>query len=167
MPQVLWKGNPTDTTGPELKAGDKAPDAFSVAGNDLSAVKGSDWAGKTRIVLTSPSLDTPVCDIEGRRFNDEAAKLPGVHIHFVTMDLPFAQKRWCGAAGIERVKTFSDWRERSFGPAYGVLSPAKQLLIRAVFVIDKNDVIKHVEYVKEVATEPNYAAALEAAKSIA
>ncbi len=166
MPQVLWKGNPTDTTGPELKAGDTAPANFTVAGNDLSAVKGADLAGKPRIVLSAPSIDTGICDTEGRRFNDEAAKIPNVSIHYITMDLPFAQKRWCGAHGIERVKTYSDWRERSFGPAYGVLSSAKQLLIRAVFVIDSNDVIKHVEYVKEVATEPNYSAALEAARGL-
>jgi thiol peroxidase len=166
MPQVQWKGNATDTTGPELKAGDKAPAAFTVVANDMSALKGSDLAGKPRIILTSPSIDTPVCDVEGRRFNQEAANIPGVQILFVTVDLPFAQKRWCGAAGIDKLKTASDYKDRSFGSAYGVFAPSKGLLVRAVFVVDKNDVIKHVEYVKEVTCEPNYAAALEAARTL-
>jgi thiol peroxidase len=166
MPQVLWKNNPTETQGPELKPGDKAPSNFTVAANDMSPVKGSDLAGKARILLTSPSLDTPVCDTEGRKFNVEAAKIPNVEIAFITVDLPFAQKRWCGAAGVDKVKTYSDYRDRSFGQAYGVFAPSKALHARAVFVVDKNDVIKHVEYVKEVTTEPNYAAALEAAKCL-
>jgi thiol peroxidase len=166
MPKVLWRGNETETQGPELKVGDKAPSDFVGVATDLSAVKGADLAGKPRIILTSPSLDTPVCDTEGRRFNQEAAKLPGVGIYFVTVDLPFAQKRWCGAAGIEQVKTLSDWKDRSVGQAYGTWAPGKGLHVRAVFVIDKNDTIRHVEYVKEVTTEPNYDAALEAARGL-
>lgn len=164
--QVTWRGNPAELVGPELKVGDKAPANFTLVANDLSPVTGADLAGKARIVLTSPSLDTGVCDTEARRFNEEAANLPGVAIYHVTVDLPFAQKRWCGAAGVERVKTLSDYKEREFGKAYGVFNPQRYLLVRAVFVVDKNDVIKHVEYVKEVTTEPNYAAAIEAARSL-
>jgi len=166
MPQVLWKGNPTETTGPELKVGDRAPSGFTVTANDMSPIKGDDLSGHPRIVLSAPSIDTGVCDTEGRRFNGEAANLPGVQVAYITLDLPFAQKRWCGAAGIDKVKTASDYKDRTFGPAYGVFAPSKGLLVRAVFVIDKNDVIKHVEYVKEVTTEPNYAAALEAARTL-
>lgn len=163
---VTWRGTPAELVGPELKVGDKAPAGFTVTANDMSAVKGAEVGGKPRIVLTSPSLDTSVCDLEARRFNEEAAGLPGVAVYHVTMDLPFAQKRWCGAAGVERVRTLSDYKDRSFGPAYGVWNPQRGLLVRAVFVVDKNDTIRHVEYVKEVTTEPNYAAALEAARAI-
>ena len=164
--QVVWRGNAVELIGPELKVGDKAPDGFTVTANDMSAVKGADWNGQARIVLSSPSFDTGVCDTEGRRFNEEAAKLGGIAIHYVTADLPFAQKRWCGAAGIERVKTFSDYKDRSFGTAYGVFNPQRALLVRAVFVVGADDKIRHVEYVKEVTTEPNYAAAIEAAKAL-
>lgn len=164
--QVLWRNAPAELTGPELRPGDKAPADFTVVATDLTPVKGADLAGKPRVLLTAPSLDTPVCDTEARRFNEEAAKIPNVAVFFVTLDLPFAQKRWCGAAGIERVKTLSDYRDRSFGKAYGVLNEQRMLLARAVFVVDKNDVIRHVEYVKEVTTEPNYAAALEAARAL-
>jgi thiol peroxidase len=163
---ILWKGNPVDLEGPQLKVGDKAPAEFTVVANDMSAVKGADVAGKPRIVATVPSLDTPVCDIETRRFNVEAAKIPGVKILTVSMDLPFAQKRWCGAAGIEKVQTLSDYKDRSFGPAWGVLAPSKGLLCRAVFVVGADDVIKHVEYVKDSTTEPDYNAALEAARKM-
>jgi thiol peroxidase len=163
---ILWKNNPTDLAGGELKVGDRAPTEFTVTANDMAAVKGSDWAGKARIVCAVPSLDTPVCDTETRRFNEEAAQIPGIEIFTVSMDLPFAQKRWCGAAGIQRVKTFSDYKDRTFGSAFGVYAPAKGLLARAVFVIDKTDVVRHVEYVKEVASEPNYGAALEAARAL-
>ena len=163
---VTWRGNPVELIGPELKIGDKAPDGFTVTAVDMSAVKGVELNGQPRIILSSPSLDTAVCDTEGRRFNEEAANLPKVTVYFVTNDLPFAQKRWCGAAGIERVKTFSDYKDRSFGAAYGVFNPQRALLVRAVFVVGADDKIRHVEYVKEVTTEPNYAAALEAAKAL-
>jgi thiol peroxidase len=166
MPKVQWRGSDVDTTGPGLEVGDKAPSGFTLTANDMSAVKGADLAGKARILLTSPSLDTPVCDREARRFNEEAAKLPGVELVFVTLDLPFAQKRWCGAAGIDKVKTFSDYKDRSFGQAYGTLEPNRQLHVRAVFVVDGSDTVRHVEYVKEVTTEPDYAAALEAARAL-
>jgi thiol peroxidase len=163
---ILWKKNPVDVEGPALKVGDKAPAAFSLAANDLAPVAGADLAGKARIILTVPSLDTPVCDLETRRFNQEAASLPGVQVHTVSLDLPFAQKRWCGNAGIDRVQTLSDYRERSFGPAYGVFVPSLGLLARAVFVVDSQDVIRHVEYVSDAVNEPDYQAAMAAARAL-
>jgi thiol peroxidase len=125
-----------------------------------------DTAGKVRIFSAVPSLDTAVCDRETRRFNEEAAKLPGVDIWTISMDLPFAQKRWCGAAGITAVKTASDWKKASFGEHWGVLEPGRHLLSRAVFVVDKDDTVRHVEYVANVGTEPNYDAAIAAAKQL-
>ena len=128
---------------------------------------------KSNVVILSvvPSLDTPVCDTETRRFNEEAAKLPGgVEVWTISMDLPFAQKRWCGAAGISRVKTLSDFRDRAFGQSYGVAitgGPLAGLDARAVFVVGKDGAVKHVEYVREITSEPNYAAALSAAKQAA
>jgi thiol peroxidase len=163
---VLWKAQPTDVEGPELRPGDAAPAGFTVTANDMSAVFGSSIAGQARIVCAVPSLDTAVCDTETRRFNKEATSIPGIKVYVVSMDLPYAQKRWCGAAGIDRVETLSDFKDRSFGPAYGVFAPAKALLVRAVFVIGKDDKIRHVEYVKEVSTEPDYAAAIQAARSL-
>lgn len=163
---VNFKGNPIDLEGPMLRVGDKAPDAFTVTDNNLAPVTGKSLTGKPRILLAVPSLDTPVCDMEVRRFNQEIGKLPAVEVHTVSMDLPFAQKRWCGAAGISRVHTVSDFKDRSFGPAYGVFSPALGLLVRAVFVIDANDKIRHVEYVRDAVNEPDYHAALDAAKAM-
>ena len=159
------RGNPLTLVGAELRVGDKAPD-FKLAGNDLKPVTLADTAGKVRIVSSVPSLDTPVCDMETRRFNEEAAKLPGVEILTVSMDLPFAQKRWCGAAGVDHVRTLSDYQERSFGPAYGVLIKELQLEARAVFVLDKDNTLRHVEYVKEVAEHPNYDSILAATKKL-
>ena len=164
---VNWKGAPTDLVGPELKPGDKAPSDFTLVGTDLSAVSGKDLAGKPRILCALPSLDTPICDVEMKRFNQEAAKLGDTTVYVVSLDLPFAQKRWCGAAGIDKVKTVSDYRTASFGEAWGVLDPQKRLLARAVFVVDKDDVVRHVEYVSEVRSEPNYEAALAAARQAA
>jgi thiol peroxidase len=163
---VNWKGNPTDLIGPGLRLGDKAPTDWTAIANDMSAVSAKDMAGQKRIIITVPSLDTPVCDIETRRFNQEASKLPGVNIYVVSADLPFAQKRWCGAAGADKVKTLSDYKDRSFGPAWGTFAPSKGLHARAVFVVGADDVIKHVEYVSEVTTEPHYDSALEAAKAL-
>ena len=163
---VTLRGNPMTLAGPELKVGDKAPD-FKLLGNDMKPVTLADTAGKVRILAVIPSLDTPVCDAETRRFNEEAAQLPGVEILTVSMDLPFAQARWCGAAGVKNVRTLSDYRDRSFGPAYGVLIQELQLEARAVFVLDKDNTIRHAEYVKEVAEHPNYSAILEAAKKLA
>ena len=162
----MWKGQPTDALGPELKPGDAAPSSFTLSANDLSPVAGSVLAGKPRIVCAVPSLDTGVCDTEMRRFNQEASTIPGVKVYVVSMDLPFAQKRWCGATGSDKVEALSDYKERSFGPAYGVFAPTKGLFVRAVFVVGKDDKIQHVEYVKEVTTEPDYAAAIKAARAL-
>ena len=163
---VKWKQAPTDLVGPELKVGDLAPSDFTLTANDQSSVAGSSLACKARIVCAVPSLDTSVCDTEMKRFNQEAANLSGVKVFVVSMDLPYAQKRWCGATGSDRVEALSDFKERSFGPAYGVFAPVKGLLARAVFVIGKDERLRHVEYVKEVTTEPDYAAALAAARSL-
>jgi thiol peroxidase len=162
---VTLRGNPLTLVGPELQAGDKAPNA-TVIGNDMKPVSLADTAGKVRIIASVPSLDTPVCDMETKRFNDEAAKLPGVEILTISMDLPMAQSRWCGAAGVKNVRTLSDYRQREFGPAYGVLIQEIMLDARAVFVLDKDNTVRYVEYVKEVAEHPNYDAALEAARKL-
>ena len=163
---VTFKGNGVDLEGPALKIGDKVPADFTLVANDMSPVIGKDLAGHARIIATVPSLDTPVCDLETRRFNEEAAKLPNVKVVTVSMDLPFAQARWCGNAGIDKVKTLSDYKERNFGRAYGVWSPGLGLLARAVFVVDKNDKVTHVEYVSEMTHEPDYGRAIEAAKKL-
>ena len=163
---VTLRGNPMTLVGPELKAGDKAPD-FKLTGNDMKPVTLADTSGKVRIIACVPSLDTPVCDTETRRFNEESGKLPGVDILTVSMDLPFAQSRWCGAAGVKNVRTLSDYKERSFGPAYGVLIKELQLEARAVFVVDKDNIVRYVQYVPEVAEQPNYEAALTAASKLA
>ncbi len=162
---VQWGGNETDLAGPEIRVGQKAPD-FIVTGNDMKPVRLADTSGRVRIFSAVPSLDTGVCDTETRRFNGEAAALPGVEIWTVSMDLPFAQKRWCGAAGIDKVKTVSDHKDASFGRAWGVLEPGRRLLARAVFVVDRDDVVRHVEYVANVGSEPDYAAALRAARAL-
>jgi thiol peroxidase len=159
---VTMKGNPITLIGPELKVGDKAPD-FAVVGNDLSQVSLESFRGKVCIVSSVPSLDTPVCDMETRRFNTEASRLgDNVVVLTISMDLPFAQKRWCGAAGVDRVVTLSDHRDGSFGRAYGVLIQDLRLLARAVFVIDKKGRITYLELVKEIASEPDYEAVLAA-----
>ncbi|MEJ2363841.1 MAG: thiol peroxidase, partial [Deltaproteobacteria bacterium] len=150
---VTMKGNPVTLIGPELKVGDKAPD-FIVVDNDLSQVNLESFRGKVCIISAVPSLDTPVCDMETRRFNSEASRLGSdVVVLTISMDLPFAQKRWCGAAGVDRVVTLSDHRDGSFGRAYGVLIKDLRLLARAVFVIDKEGRITYLELVKEIASE--------------
>jgi thiol peroxidase len=163
---VKWGPNDTDLAGPEIKVGQKAPE-FTVVGNDMKPVTLKDTSGKVRIFAAVPSLDTGTCDTETRRFNQEAANLPGVEIWTISMDLPFAQKRWCGAAGVDKVHTASDHRTASFGEAWGVLEPGRRLLARAVFVVDQDDTVRHVEYVKVVSEQPNYDAALQAAKGLA
>ncbi|BCS55280.1 thiol peroxidase [Geobacter sp. SVR] len=163
---ITFKGNPMTLLGPALKVGDKAPD-FTVVDNSLAPVTLAGSAGKIRIISTVPSLDTPVCDTETRRFNQEAAALPeNVVVLTVSLDLPFAQKRWCGAAGIDRVTTLSDYRERSLGTAYGVVIKELVLMSRAVFVIDANDVIRYIQIVPEVTSEPDYAAVIVAVKNL-
>jgi thiol peroxidase len=160
---TTMKGNPLTLMGPELQAGDHAPD-FSVVDGTLSAVNLEKTGHNVRIISVVPSLDTPVCDLQTKRFNEEAAKLPGVDILTISMDLPFAQKRWCGAFGVDRVKMLSDHRTGSFGEAYGTLIKDLRIESRAIFVLDGDNLIRYVEYVKEVADHPNYDAALAAAK---
>ena len=159
---VTMRGNPLTLVGNEVKAGDKAPD-FEVIDNGLSPVKLSSYLGKVVVISSVPSLDTPVCDMETRRFNQEAGTLgENVVVLTISMDLPFAQKRWCGAAGVTHVVTLSDHRDASFGMTYGMLIKELRLLARAVFVVDKGGIVRHRELVKEIANEPNYDAALEA-----
>jgi thioredoxin-dependent peroxiredoxin len=163
---VTMKGKPVTLTGKPVKVGQQAPDAEVVA-NDLSAMKLSSYFGKKCLIASVPSLDTSVCDMETRKFNEEAGKLGSdVVVLTISMDLPFAQKRWCGAAGIKNVITLSDYRYASFGNAYGVLIKDLHLLARAVFVVDKAGVVRYVQIVPEIATEPDYAAALEAVKDL-
>lgn len=163
MANVTFKGNPVTLIGNEIKVGDIAPE-FKVLANDLSEVTLADTKGKVRLISVVPSIDTGVCDAQTRRFNEEAASLDNVKVLTISVDLPFAQKRWCGANGIENVQTLSDHRDVSFGEAYGVLIKELRLLARAVFVVDSSDKVTYVEYVKEVTDHPNYEAALEAAK---
>ncbi|SRR5579883_2728976 len=157
------KGNPFTLIGPELKPGDAAPD-FSLVDTALKTVTLKDTANHVRIISVVPSLDTPVCDAQTKRFNEEAARLPGVEIITVSMDLPFAQKRWCGAFGVDKVKMLSDHKDASFGSNYGTLIKELRIESRAIFVLDANGKVRHAEYVKEVADFPNYEAALDAAR---
>lgn len=155
-------GNPLTLVGDEVKVGDPAPEV-ELLDNDLKPVKLSSYRGKVLIIASVPSLDTPVCDLETRRFNDEAANLgPGIEILTISMDLPFAQKRWCGAAGVKRLRTLSDHREAAFGQAYGVLIKELRLLARAVFIIDREGTVQYEQLVKEVTSEPNYEEVLQA-----
>lgn len=158
------KGNPFTLIGPEIRVGQKAPE-FTVLAGDLSPVTLAASKGRTRLITSVPSLDTPVCDSETRRFNEEAAKLSDVEMLVISVDLPFAQARFCQTAGIKNVKTLSDHRDVSFGKAYGTLIKELRLLSRAVFVIGPDDTIQYVEYVKEVSSHPNYDAALTALKA--
>jgi thiol peroxidase len=150
--------------GPELKAGDKAPD-FHAVDNSMKPVDLAATGSGVRIFSVIPSLDTPVCDAQTKRFNEESSKLPNVKIYAFSMDLPFAQKRWCGAFGVDHVNMVSDHRDGSFGQAYGTLIKDLRILSRAIFVVDKNNVIRYAEYVKEVGDHPNYDTALSAARA--
>jgi thiol peroxidase len=158
------KGNPLTLIGPELKTGDNAPD-FNLVDKGLKPVTLKDTGNHVRIFSVVPSLDTPVCDAQTKKFNEAAAQLPDVDIFTVSMDLPFAQTRWCGAFGVERVKMLSDHREGSFGANYGTLIKELRIESRAIFVVDQKNRIRHAEYVKEVADFPNYEAALTAARN--
>ncbi len=161
---VTFKGKPVTLVGKELKVGEIAPD-FRLTDNSMSPVTLATYAGKTRIISAVPSIDTPVCDTETRRFNQEASQLSDdTVILTVSMDLPFAQKRWCGAAGIDRVITLSDYRDSSFGVSYGVLMEELRLLARAVFVVGPDDVIRYIQFVPEVTSEPDYDAVFKAVK---
>ncbi|PLR83722.1 MULTISPECIES: thiol peroxidase [Bacillus] len=163
MASITFKGNPVTLLGNEVKVGDKAPN-FVVLANDLSEVTLDNSKGTVRLISVVPSLDTGVCDAQTRRFNEEAAKLDNVKILTVSVDLPFAQKRWCGANGIENVQTLSDHRDLSFAEAYGVGIKELRLLARAVFVVDSSETVTYAEYVSEATNHPNYEAAIEAAK---
>ncbi|AIQ46427.1 thioredoxin peroxidase [Paenibacillus sp. FSL R7-0273] len=163
---AAFKGNPITLVGPELKVGDSAPD-FTVSKNLLEDASLGDYAGKIKLISVVPSLDTGVCDAQTRRFNSEAAELgDDVVILTISTDLPFAQARWCGAAGIDRVVTLSDHKEAAFGQAYGVLIKEFRLDMRSIFVIDKNDKLTYVEYLGEMSEHPNYEAAIAAVKEL-
>ena len=159
---VKFQGNQVTLEGNTVKVGDVAPD-FVVIDNGLKPVAAKDLKGK-RVYVSVPSIDTAVCDVEVRKFNQEAAKLQDVKIYTISMDLPFAQARWCGSAGIEAVQTLSDYKDRSFGKEFGTYIKELGLLTRAVFVVDENDIVTHVEYCEEVTAEPNYEAVLNALK---
>ncbi|MBD1380124.1 thiol peroxidase [Metabacillus arenae] len=164
MASITFKGNPVTLLGNEVSVGETAPD-FKVLANDLTEVTLADSKGSVRIISVVPSIDTGVCDAQTRRFNEEAAKLGNVKVLTVSVDLPFAQKRWCAANGIENVQTVSDHRDLSFGEAYGVHIKELRLLARAVFVVDSNDKVTFAEYVAEATNHPNYEGAIEAAKA--
>ena len=163
---VTLKGKPRTLEGPELKPGDPAPD-FTCVDNTMQEVRLADTAGKVRIFSVVPSLDTPVCDMQTKRFNDEIPKLESIDIYTISMDLPFAQKRWCNTFGVDDVKMLSDHKDASFGRAYGTLLPDLRIECRAIFVLDRDGVIRYVEYVPEVTDHPNYDAALSVAKELA
>lgn len=163
---ITMKGNPLTLVGNEIKVGDKAPD-FIALDNNLAPLRLSSFKGKVCVLASVPSLDTPVCDMETRKFNEEASRL-GADVVFLTisMDLPFAQRRWCGTSGVTKVQTLSDHRDASFGTSYGVLIKDLRLLARAVFVVDQEGIIQHAQLVKEVTQEPNYDAVLSALKKL-
>jgi thiol peroxidase len=158
------KGDALTLVGDEVRVGEPAPD-FEVVANDLSTVKFSSFRGKVCIISSVPSLDTSVCDTMTRRFNEQAGKLgENVVVLTISMDLPFAQKRWCGAASVENVQTLSDHQQADFGSTYGLLIKELRLLARAVFVVDKEGVIRYIQIVNELTNEPDYEAALKVAK---
>lgn len=164
---ITIHGNPLTLVGQEIRVGMPAPDC-ELLDNDLKPVKLSSFRGQVVVLTSVPSLDTPVCDIETRRFNDEAASLgPEVKIVTISMDLPFAQKRWCGAAGVDKVLTLSDHRQAEFGQAYGVLIKELRLLARAVFIVDRTGLVQYVQLVQEVASEPDYEAVMQGLKKVA
>ena len=164
---ITMKGNPLTLIGNEVKVGEKAPD-FTVLANDLSSVSLSSYRGKICVLSSVPSLDTPVCDLETRKFNEEASRL-GTEILILTisMDLPFAQKRWCAAAGVSKVQTLSDHREASFGTSFGVLIKELRLLARAVFIVDRQGTLQYIQLVKELSKEPDYEAILGSLRQLA
>ena len=163
---ITMRGNPLTLVGNEIKIGEMAPD-FTVLDNNLSPVRLSSFHNKISILSSVPSLDTPVCDIETRKFNEEAGRLgPDVVILTISMDLPFAQKRWCAASGVDKVQTLSDHRDASFGTSYGVLIKELRLLARAVFLVDRQGILQYSQLVQEISREPDYEAVLGALKKI-
>ncbi len=163
MRTVTMKGNPVTLVGNEVKVGQQAPD-FTAVGEGLAEVSLKDTSG-VRLFVAVPSLDTGVCDAEVRRFNEEATSLGDVKVYAISMDLPFAQARWCGAAGVENVITLSDHRDASFGENYGALIKELRLLARSIFVVDSSNTVTYVEYVPEVTSHPDYEKALAAVKA--
>lgn len=167
--EVTFKGNPVELVGPKLNVGDQAPD-FTCVGAGLAVVSLADTAGKARLFNVIPSLDTPVCNVQTRKFSEELQALGDkVAAYSVSLDLPFAQQRWCTDAKVENVKNLSDVRDQSFGKNYGVLIQGLPipLLARAVIVVDPSNTIRHIEIVPEIAQEPNYEPALKALKEAA
>ncbi len=167
---VTLRGNPIELEGTPVEVGQKAPD-FKVVATDLSVKSLNDYSGRVLILASLPSLDTPVCDLEARKFNEEVTKLSGdVSVLIISMDLPFAQKRWCGVSGVDpeskKVITLSDHRFASFGTNYGVLMKDLRLLARAIFVVSKDGTIRYKEIVPEVSSEPNYDAILDSVKKL-
>ncbi|MFC1495615.1 thiol peroxidase [Thermodesulfobacteriota bacterium] len=163
---ITMHGNPLTLLGNEIKTGDEAPDA-ALLDNNLNPVDISSYRGGICVISSVPSLDTPVCDLETRRFNQEAESLgEDVTILTVSMDLPFAQKRWCGAAGVDRVVTLSDHRDASFGNSYGMLIKELRLLARAVFVLDREGIIKYIQVVNELSEEPDYTEVIDEIKKL-
>ena len=163
---ITMKGNPLTLVGPELKAGDKAPD-FTVVNQDLKPVTLKDFDGKFKVISVTPSLDTPVCDLQIHWFNEDAANQPqDVAVLNISMDLPFAIKRFCATGGIDKAQALSDYRDASFGTNWGVLIKELRLLARSIFVVDKENVIRYVQIVHEQTTEPDYDAALNALKKL-
>ena len=158
------QGNPLTLVGPELKAGDRAPD-FETVDSGMQPVNLAKTGENVRIFSVVPSLDTPVCDAQTKRFEDAAGKMKGIDIYTISMDLPFAQKRWCSTFGVDKIKMLSDHRSGSFGEHYGTLIKELRIESRAIFVIGKDNKILHAEYVKEVANHPDYETALNAAKA--
>src|SRR5690625_4269348 len=165
MANVTFHEEPVTLLGTEIKVGDTAPN-FTVLSNDLEEVTLEDYKGKIKLISVVPSLDTGVCSEQTRRFNEEADKLDNVHVLTISMDLPFAQKRWCAAEGIDKVETFSDHRDADFGEKYGVLIKELRLLDRSIFVIDADDKIVYTEYVKEVGNHPDYDEALKVVRAL-
>ena len=163
--KVTFKGNPVTLLGPEIKVGDKAPN-FKLLAPDMKEVKLSQSKGKIRLLSVVTSLDTPVCNLQTQRFEEEASKFEDVAIYTISMDLPFAQVRYCGAHNISNLQTLSDHREASFGTAYGVLIKELRLLSRAIFIVDGNDTVRYVEYVKEITQPPEYDSALETLRKV-
>lgn len=163
---VTLKDKPLTVLGPELKVGDKAPE-FELTDQKLAPVTLSDTSGRPRFFSVVPSLDTPVCDAQTKRFNEAAAKFPGVDFYTVSMDLPFAQRRWCNSFGAEHIKMLSDHRSGSFGMAYGTLIKDQRIESRAIFVLDKDDTLQYVEYVKEIASAANYDRAIAEVEKLA
>lgn len=165
MATVTFKGNGVTLLGNEVKVGEQAP-SFTVLANDLSSVTLEDKSTNVKIISVIPSIDTGVCDSQTRKFNESLSMNDNVSVLTISVDLPFAQRRWCASSGLEHVETLSDHRDLSFGLAYGVVIEELRLLTRAIFVIDQHNRVSYVEYVKEATDHPNYDAAIQAVKDL-